>query len=86
MKWLLCPLLLALAGCASKPQIVVRTERVEVPVQVPCRAPEIERPQWAVDALPDGAGVFARVKAMAVEIEQRRAYEARLEAAIGACK
>ncbi|MGD9662065.1 MAG: hypothetical protein AB7U63_12400 [Porticoccaceae bacterium] len=86
MKWLLWPWLIILAGCASTDPIVVRTERVEVPVQVPCRAPDIERPKWAIDALPAGAGVFARVKAMGVELEQRRAYEAHLEAAISACK
>lgn len=86
MKWLLFPLVIVLSGCASTPQIVVRTERVEVPVQVPCRTPAVERPKWAVDALPAGAGLFDRVRAMAVELEQRRAYEARLEAATSACK
>lgn len=86
MKWLALPLAILLAGCASDPKIVVRTELVEVPVQVPCRAPDVERPKWAVDALQENATLFDRVKAMAVEIEQRRAYEQRLEAATRACQ
>lgn len=81
-----CVLLVAvLAGCAGAP-VAVRTERVEVPVPVPCRTPDIARPVWALDALSKGATLFQRVRAMAVEIEQRRAYEARLEAAVKSCR
>lgn len=78
-------LVLALAGCASAPP-VVRTERVEVPVPVPCVVARIERPAWALDELPDGAGLYLQVRAALVEIEQRRAYEAALEAAMAACQ
>ena len=73
---------LPLAGCGST---VVRTERVEVPVPVPCVVPVIERPAWAMDALPVDAGLYETVRAALVEIEQRRAYEARLEAAVAGC-
>ncbi|WVR18285.1 hypothetical protein y223_00005 [Bordetella phage PY223] len=76
----------AVSGCASNAPVVVRTERVEVPVSVPCRTPDIDRPAWALDALPKGADLFQRVRAMAVEIEQRRAYIARLEAAVKSCQ
>lgn len=86
MRRAACVLLAAaLAGCAGAP-VAVRTERVEVPVSVPCRTPEIPRPAWALDTLPKGASLFQRVQAAFVEIEQRRAYEARLEAAVRACK
>lgn len=78
-------LAVSLAGCAGAP-VVVKTERVEVPVPVPCRTPEISRPAWALDTLPKGASLFKRVQAAFVEIEQRRAYEARLEAAVKACR
>ena len=72
MRRVACVVLLAAAvsGCGHQP-IAVRTERVEVPVSVPCRTPDVPRPAWAVDALPKGATVFQRVRAMAVEIEQR---------------
>jgi len=73
------------SGCATAP-IAVRTERVEVPVSVPCKTPKIDRPAWAVNALPPSAMLFQRVRAMAVEIEQRAAYEARLEAAVKSCQ
>lgn len=86
MKWLLIPLLAVLAGCASNPAIVVKTERVEVPVPVPCRVKTPEKPVWAVAVLPAGATLFKRVQAMAVEIEQRIGYETRLEAAVKSCQ
>lgn len=86
MRHVACVALLAvMAGCAGAP-VAVRTERVEVPVPVPCRTPEISRPVWALDALQKGAGLFQRVQAAFVEIEQRRAYEARLEAAVKSCR
>lgn len=74
-----------LAGCGTQP-VAVRTERVEVPIPVPCRIAPIERPTWALDALPADADLFQRVQAMAVEIEQRRAYIERLESAVRACQ
>lgn len=78
--------MVGLAGCASDPQIVVRTERVEILVPTPCRAPDVKRPEWALDSLPAGATLFQRVQSMAVELEQRAGYEKRLEAAVKACQ
>lgn len=85
MKHLACVLALTLTGCASAP-IVVRTVRVEVPVSVPCKTPSVEAPAWATDALPADATLFQRVQALAVENEQRRAYDMRLEAAAKSCQ
>ncbi|GAA5231732.1 hypothetical protein FOZ76_11710 [Verticiella sediminum] len=75
---------LALAGCAAAP--TVRTVTVEVPVPVPCRIEKVERPTWAMDALPAGARLYETVRAALVEIEQRQGYEARLEAALLTCR
>lgn len=75
-----------LAGCGAQSRAVVRTETVEVPVSVPCRTAEVVRPAWALDALPTGASDYEWVRAALVELEQRRAYEARLEAAVAACR
>lgn len=76
-----------LAGCAAPaPQVVTRTETVPVPVPVPCRTPQIDRPTWPLDVLPTDANDYEWTRAALVEIEMRRAYEARLEGAVAGCR
>lgn len=71
--------LLVLAGCAGK----VR----QVEVVVPCRAPQVERPAvWEFDAIAPDADLFAQVRALLVEREQRAVYELLMEAALDACR
>lgn len=88
MKRLTVVLCLVLAGCAGQvaeppePAVV----RVEVPVQVPCRTERVPRPAFAVDALPVGADIGEQMRALRAERLQRKGYEARLEAAIEACR
>lgn len=74
-----------LAGCAA-PQVVTRTVTAEVPVAVPCRAPQIDRPTWPLDVLPTDANDYEWTRAALAEIEMRRAYEARLEGAVAGCQ
>jgi len=79
--------LLVLAGCAAPAtQVVTRTVTVEVPVGVPCRAPQIERPVWPLDVLPTDANDYEWARAALAEIETRKAYEARLEGAVSGCR
>ncbi len=47
MRVVLMLVMVALAGCAGQVEPEPRTVRVEVPVAVPCRAPEIAEPVWA---------------------------------------
>lgn len=75
----------ALAGCVG-PQEIVRTERVEVPVSMPCRTQQVVRPIWALDALPASATDYEWARAAVVELGQREMYERRLEAAVAACQ
>lgn len=88
MKAIAIVLCAALAGCAGQvadqpePQVV----RVEVPVQVPCRTDRVQKPAFAVDALPIGASIDNQMRALRAERKQRQAYELRLEAAIEACQ
>jgi hypothetical protein len=80
-------LVTALAGCAGPaPQVVTRTVTVEVPVGVPCRAPQIDRPVWPLDVLPADADDYEWTRAALAEIEMREAYEARLEGAAEGCR
>lgn len=68
----------AFTGCAT-------CEPVLVPVTVPCKPPEVERPimptEWLATFTLDGF-----VQAAAAEIERREAYEMQLRAALDACK
>ena len=77
----LCALLLA--GCASAPP---KTVEVRVPVSVPCKAPTVQAPDWALNHVAPGAGLFVQVQDLITELEQRRAYEAELEAAVKSCQ
>jgi hypothetical protein len=75
--------LAALAGCAGAPQA---PQRVEVPVPVPCKAPQIAKPSFAVDGLPLGADIWDMMLALRAERKQRQGYEAQLEAGLNACR
>ncbi len=85
MKWLLMGAVVLMAGCAAR-EPEVRTVRVEVPVQVPCRAPVAPVPAWATDSLKKTDGLELKVRALLAERRQRLGYERQLEAAILACR
>lgn len=75
-----------LAGCAGAPQAITQTKTVEVPVAVPCKVKEVERPVWALDQVDSGADIFTKGRAALMEVRQRAAYEVRLEAEMEACQ
>lgn len=82
IKLVVLAALLAAPGCASQ-GVAVRV--VEVPVPAPCAVSAPARPAWAVDGLPLGAGIWAQMRALRVEREQRRGYELELEAVARGC-
>lgn len=77
---------LLLAGCATQAPPQVQYVRVEVPVQVPCRAPEVAVPPWAAAGLRKTDSLEAKVRALLAERRQRIGYERQLIAALGACR
>lgn len=77
---------LLLAGCASRVEPEVRTVRVEVPVQVPCRVPEVAVPSWAAAGLRKTDSLEVKVRALLAERRQRVGYEKLLEAAVRSCR
>ncbi|MDD2056629.1 hypothetical protein N5D52_14615 [Pseudomonas sp. GD03860] len=79
-------LCLMLAGCAARSEPEVRTVRVEVPVQVPCRAPEVTVPPWAAAGLQKTDSLEVKVRALLAERRQRIGYERQLVAANQACR
>ena len=75
-----------LAGCAGLAEPEPQYIRVEVPVQVPCRAPEVAVPLWAASGLRKSDTLEVKVRALLAERRQRTGYERQLEAAVAACK
>jgi hypothetical protein len=67
------------AGCAGRTHIV--TQRVDIPVPVPCR---VELPPEPI-TLTIADDIVSKVKALLAEIEGRQGYEAELRAAAEAC-
>lgn len=74
-----------LVGCAGKAEPEMRTVRVEVPVQVPCRAPDVAVPSWAAAGLKKSDSLEVKVRALLAERRQRIGYERQLEAALLSC-
>ncbi|RRV21084.1 hypothetical protein EGJ22_06880 [Pseudomonas sp. p99-361] len=75
-----------LAGCAGEVAPEVQYVRVEVPVQVPCRAPEVAVPPWAAAGLRKTDSLEVKVRALLAERRQRIGYEKQLEAAVESCR
>ncbi|MFJ4347796.1 hypothetical protein [Pseudomonas sp. NPDC089401] len=60
--------------------------RVEVPVQVPCRAPDVAVPPWAAAGLRKTDSLEMKVRALLAERRQRIGYEKLLVVALKACQ
>jgi hypothetical protein len=60
--------------------------RVEVPVQVLYRAPEVAVPPWAAAGLRKADSLEVKVRALLAERQQRIGYERQLVAAVNACQ
>ncbi|SNB84715.1 hypothetical protein SAMN02745900_04484 [Pseudomonas sp. URIL14HWK12:I8] len=86
MRMPLIACVLALAGCVGRVEPQVQYVRVEVPVQVPCRAPEVAVPPWAAAGLRKADSLEVKVRALLAERRQRIGYEKQLEAAVSACR
>ncbi|WP_458736950.1 hypothetical protein [Pseudomonas chlororaphis] len=85
MKFLLVGVVVLLAGCAGR-EPEVRTVRVEVPVQVPCRTQDVAVPTWAAAGLRKTDSLELKVRALLAERRQRIGYEKQLVAGITACQ
>lgn len=85
MRGLLIGVLVMLVGCGTRAH-EVRIVRVEVPVQVPCRAPEVPAPAFAAVGLRKADPLEVKVRALLAERRQRIGYERELAAAIDICR
>ncbi len=80
-------LVLSLQGCATP--VAIDTKVVRVPTVVPCEVVWPEKPRAYVDEVEETGetmkDALALVRAAIAEIEERIAYEIKLEAALRAC-
>lgn len=85
MKVLLMGVMVMLAGCAGR-EPKVRTVRVDVPVLVPCRAPEVSAPAFAAAGLKKTDSLEVKVRVLMADRRQRIGYERELVAAVSVCQ
>ncbi|NWB84144.1 hypothetical protein [Pseudomonas gingeri] len=85
MRVLLMGLVVLLTGCSAR-EPEIRTLRVEVPVQVPCRAPVVVEPAFAAASLKKTDSLEQKVRALLAERRQRMGYERELVASNMACQ
>lgn len=86
MRMLLIVFALTLTGCGGTVEPQVQYVRVEVPVQVPCRAPQVAMPPWATAGLRKTDALEVKVRALLAERLQRLGYEKQLQAAASTCR
>ena len=88
MRGSIVRLVVALAGCGSRPAVEpeLRVVRIDVPVQVPCwvKAPAV--PAWAADGLRGEDSLEVKVRALLAERRQRIGYEREQIAATASCQ
>jgi len=75
-----------LAACSGRVEPRVHYVRVEVPVQVPCRAPEVAVPPWAAAGLRKIDSLEVKVRVLLAERRQRIGYEKLLLASVRGCR
>jgi hypothetical protein len=83
----LIPLVFILCSCASTPPpgVQVVTQKVEVPVQVPCNIAIPRTPVYNFDKLSTNDDIFTKIQAIMADRLLQKAYEAQLAAALDAC-
>ena len=86
MRGLLIFSALALVACGGRVEPQVQPIRVEVPVQIPCRTPEVAVPTWAESGLRKNDSLEVKVRALLAERRQRIGYQKQLYAAVESCR
>jgi hypothetical protein len=79
----------ALTGCgtmgSTEPQVVYRDKVVEVPVREKCTVVMPQEPEWETVRV-GKANWFEYVKALLIEIEQRRDHQQKMAVAAKKCE
>ena len=76
-----------LSACATdKPVIQSVSQKVEVPISVPCKADVPSTPVFNFDSLTVDKDIFEKSKVLLADRELQKAYSAELLAALKSCK
>lgn len=75
-----------LAACTAAAPTQRAALEVRVPVTIPCRAPAVPIPVFATSLLQSSDSLQTKVRALLAERQQHLGYEARLRAALEACR
>ncbi len=79
--------ILLLAGCSTtSPTVKIVTQRVEVPVAVPCKETAPIVPDYCFSKLSDTLDIFDKTKCLLSDRELSLGYEIELLAKFKACK
>lgn len=83
---LILPMFL-LAGCgATVPVVKIETQRVEIPVPVPCKEEYPSKPDFNFDKLTEDQDIHEKAKALLADRQLHLGYETELVAKLKACK
>lgn len=85
MRFVLLAGCFLLTSCAAQ-QPIYKPVSVDVPVRVECHVPEIPKPNSPLQQIQIDAPLFDKVKAALIEIDNRKIYEAEVEAALQSCR
>lgn len=83
MRLITLAVALALSGCAAT--ATKMPDMVEVPIPTACSVALPDPPDFAVNAVPTGAGIYVQMTALLAEREQRIGYERELVAVVQGC-
>ena len=83
--FLFLPLIVAACGTTPQPGIKIETQKVEVPVVVPCKALMPATPQFNFDKLTVDKDIFVKEQALLADRLLHLGYEAELVAALNSC-
>ena len=81
--------LVILSGCAAttvEPQVVYRDKIVKIPVKEKCTVVMPPEPKYEVETVTMETDWVEMVKALVIEIEQRRDYQTKMAAAAKKCE
>jgi len=85
-KLLLSALAIFLSGCATTdPVINTVIQKVEVPIEVPCKAIVPTKPDFNFDKVTLDQDVFEKTKALLADRKLHQGYEIELLAALNSC-
>lgn len=87
MRALLLLSLVIVAGCATTdPSIKVVTQKVEIPIAVPCKEELPAPPDYCFTKLTEQSDIFEKTKCLLSDRYLNLGYESELIAKLNACK